>query len=265
MNKFSFEIIFSIIVVNSFFIVSLIYLYSYFHSINHIVNTEVLMDYRIQTINNLIIGINFLLLYRDESIGTNITMISLIETINTVEGNFREILNNISHKSNIYSTLLSYDTNDPCVYFSGFNTYYNLITCDEFMTNNGLSFEISQIYNYINIMYGDYTDLSTRNTSIVKEMFNAPELVSIMVKNCFILRLYLTDLSATYSEEYQIEINNDITVIYVKFILYIIILFSLVLVYRLYLMKRIMRMVNNINRVKVFFDDTVFKEKIKSE
>ena len=133
------------------------------------------------------------------------------------------------------------------------------------MTNNGLSFEISQIYNYINIMYGDYTDLSTRNTSIVKEMFNAPELVSIMVKNCFILRLYLTDLSATYSEEYQIEINNDITVIYVKFILYIIILFSLVLVYRLYLMKRIMRMVNNINRVKVFFDDTVFKAKIKSE
>ena len=265
LNKFSFEIIFSIIVVNSFFIVSLIYLYSYFHSINHIVNTEVLMDYRIQTINNLIIGINFLLLYRDESIGTNITMISLIETINTVEGNFREILNNISHKSNIYSTLLSYDTNDPCVYFSGFNTYYNLITCDEFMTNNGLSFEISQIYNYINIMYGDYTDLSTRNTSIVKEMFNAPELVSIMVKNCFILRLYLTDLSATYSEEYQIEINNDITVIYVKFILYIIILFSLVLVYRLYLMKRIMRMVNNINRVKVFFDDTVFKAKIKSE
>ena len=258
--KYTIEIILGIVFINSFFILSIIYLYVYFDSIKIIIKNEILINYRIKSLNNLIIGINLVLLYNDESIlGTNTTMRNLIDNINTVEGNFRQILSDISTKSNIYASLLSYDTKDPCSFFSGFNTYYNLITCGEYMTNNGLSFEISQIYNLINIMYDDYLEKGKNDNTSLKEQFNAPDLISLMINNIFFIRLYLNDLTATYSEEYLIQLNNTITIIYVKFIIYLIIILTLIALFRLVLVKKILNMVNNLNRVKVFFDETVFK------
>ena len=258
--KYTIEIIIGIVFINSFFILSIIYLYVYFDSIKIIIKNEILINDRIKSLNNLIIGINLVLLYNDESLlGTNTTMRNLIDNINTVEGNFRQILSDISTKSNIYASLLSYDTKDPCSFFSGFNTYYNLITCDEYMTNNGLSFEISQIYNLINIMYDDYLEKGKHDNTSLKEQFNAPDLISLMINNIFFIRLYLNDLTATYSEEYLIQLNNTITIIYVKFIIYLIIIFTLIALFRLVLVKKILNMINNLNRVKVFFDETVFK------
>ena len=264
--KFSdhiFALIFSAICINSFFILSIIFLIIYFSSIETIIENENLMNTRTTTINNLLIGVNLLFLYNSEElVGTdNKSLRTLIDNLNTIEGSFRKILSNLKKNSNIYSSLLAYDRNDPCYFFDGFNTNYTNIKCEDYLTKKGLSFEISQIYNYINIMYDDYNDRGKFDENYLKSMFNDKELLGILIKNCFIIRMFLGDLSATYVEVYTGELNNYILAVHLKFILYLFVLIGTVLVFQLSVMKKLMEVTNNISRVKVFFEEGSFKMK----
>jgi hypothetical protein len=110
-------------------------------------------------------------------------------------------------------------------------------------------------------MYDDYNDRGKFDENYLKSMFNDKELLGILIKNCFIIRMFLGDLSATYVEVYTGELNNYILAVHLKFILYLFVLIGTVLVFQLSVMKKLMEVTNNISRVKVFFEEGSFKMK----
>ena len=129
-----------------------------------------------------------IIIYRNESIlGKNNSFNNYMFTSLNTEENFREIMKHITKESDIYKTILTYDSNNPCEYFNVLGIdYENVLNCNDFMIENGLSFQISKIINQleeINIRLNSY--LSNNEIDLIIEMFFEDVLINIMITNIF--------------------------------------------------------------------------------
>ena len=80
-----------------------------------------------------------IIIYRNESIlGKNNSFNNYMFTSLNTEENFREIMKHITKESDIYKTILTYDSNNPCEYFNVLGIdYENVLNCNDFMIENG--------------------------------------------------------------------------------------------------------------------------------
>jgi hypothetical protein len=176
-----------------------------------------------------------IIIYRNESIlGKNNSFNNYMFTSLNTEENFREIMKHITKESDIYKTILTYDSNNPCEYFNVLGIdYENVLNCNDFMIENGLSFQISKIINQleeINIRLNSY--LSNNEIDLIIEMFFEDVLINIMITNIFFIRLFLSDINTIYYNNYISRISNFIQVIHFKLVIFLIVVVVYIVFYR---------------------------------
>ena len=205
---------------------------------------------------------NMILVIRTQSfLGNNQSIINFIKKSSETEENFKKILKDISKNSNIYSTLISYDKSDPCNYFNGFGiNYTDSIQCKDYILSKGLSYQIAQIINDLNSIYIQLRSYNLlNNTEKIYKMYMNDNFLKIMIQNNFFIRFYLNDISVTYYDSYIDKINGFIQIIHVKFYIFIAILLFSIICYRLIFVNHFKKTVNNLSRIKLFFDDDTFE------
>jgi len=251
-----------ILILNLFYIISIYLLYDYSDYLIHILYDENLTHTRIKTLNNIILSMNMILVIRTQSfLGNNQSIINFIKKSSETEENFKKILKDISKNSNIYSTLISYDKSDPCNYFNGFGiNYSDSIKCTDYILSNGISYQISQIINDLNSIYIQLRTYNLLNDiENIYNMYMSDNFVRIMIQNNFFIRYYLNDISVTYYDSYIDIINGFIQLIHGKFYIFILILLFSIICYRLIFVNHFKKTINNLSRIKVFFDDDTFE------
>ena len=250
------------ITLNLYFITTILNLFNYSSHLKEIISDEKLTNIRIKTLNDIILSINMIIIYRNESIlGENNSFNNYMFTSLNTEENFREIMKHISKESDIYKTILTYDSNNPCEYFNGLGIdYNNVLNCKDFMIENGLSFQISNIINQlveINIRLNSH--LKNNEIDSIIEMFFEDVLINIMIQNIFFIRLFLSDISTIYYNNYISRISNFIQVIHFKLAIFLIVVVVYIVFYRFIFVEKMKEKLNNYSRIKIFFDDEYFR------
>ena len=249
-------------ILNLFYILTILFLYNYSKYLKIIVYDENLTHTRIKTLNNIILSMNLILVVSSQSfLNNNQTIIQYIKISSETEENFKRILKDINKNSNIYSTLISYDKSDPCNYFNGFGiNYTDSIQCKDYILSKGLSYQIAQIINDLNSIYIQLRSYNLlNNTEKIYKMYMNDNFLKIMIQNNFFIRFYLNDISVTYYDSYIDKINGFIQIIHVKFYIFIAILLFSIICYRLIFVNHFKKTVNNLSRIKLFFDDDTFE------
>ena len=246
---------------NLFYLLTIFNLLKYTSYLKKIIKDESLTYIRIKTLNDIILSINMVLVINKENfLGNNSSIIKFIKKSSETEEKFREIINNIDKNSNIYSTIIAYDKNNPCNYFNGFGIQYNNLQCEHYIIPDGLSFQISQTINDLNKIYIKFKTFNTQNNTVcISDMYMNNDIINLMIQNNFFIRFFLNDISVTYYESYIEIIIKYIDVVHIKFYVFIFILLASIVCYRFIFVKHIKKTVNNLSRIKVFFDDDTFE------
>ena len=74
---------------------------------------------------------------------------ALTVSIQNIENEYKNILTKIKKHKDTYELVLSYEDGNLCESFSKFNTSYNILQCEHFLSGNGISFKISEIVWFI--------------------------------------------------------------------------------------------------------------------
>ena len=150
-------------------------------------------------------------------------------------------------RSSLSSILLSIDS-----------LRFMIIQCNNYILSDGLSYQISQIINDLNKIYIQFKTFYFQNSSYYN-LSMSENIINIMIQNNFFIRFYLNDIFVTYYESYTDKVNNFIQVVHIKFYIFIFILFASIICYRFIFVKHIKKKLNNLSRIKVFFDDYTFE------
>ena len=245
------------IYLSSFFIASIAFLLSYTPSLSDIVEVLAMLYNRDKTINNLIITMNLNLM---SGLRMNISeqndVGALTVSIQNIENEYKNILTKIKKHKDTYELVLSYEDGNLCESFSKFNTSYNILQCEHFLSGNGISFKISEIVQYVYEMYLSvyYRSLNdTLSIEYLEQHFNDPIFIDLIIENTFLLRLFRNDIVMTYIDDYIKYIKMIEIGIHVKFAVYFVMMIISVVFYQLCFLPSIIEIINNLTRVKLFF------------
>ena len=252
-----FIILFTFVIVLSYFVLSISYLYSYISNITVMIDLSDVFNNRLTKTTNFLINLNFLIMYKAQFNNFNQTDYS--EFINNNEKVYSSYMNGLS--GSLYSNIIlknnDYELNNPCL-TTDINVSYYLIDCNDYKIRNGLSFMILQINNYLVNIYNYFINNNQNNLQFT--IFNDPGLIDNMNVDTFFLRVYLYDLYLTYNLCFTNEISNIFTNVLLKFCLYIFILFSFLIVFHSIYVPNISDELNNIKRSGLFLNNEMFEK-----
>ena len=181
---------------------------------------------------------------------------ALTVSIQNIENEYKNILTKIKKHKDTYELVLSYEDGNLCESFSKFNTSYNILQCEHFLSGNGISFKISEIVQYVYEMYLSvyYRSLNdTLSIEYLEQHFNDPIFIDLIIENTFLLRLFRNDIVMTYIDDYIKYIKMIEIGIHVKFAVYFVMMIISVVFYQLCFLPSIIEIINNLTRVKLFF------------
>ena len=161
-KKYFINILCTFVLVTSYFIISIYYMFTYIDNILAIIKNSEAFDRRIVLSSNELISMNLLLLYnitnlRAEGLISDLNqssqdtltqsndfdITSLFNNVFTNEKNYTSIMKDFTSTSTLYQKYNIYEHNQNCNYLSDtLGISYILEKCDDYKIANGINFEI---------------------------------------------------------------------------------------------------------------------------
>ena len=130
------------------------------------------------------------------------------------------------------------------------------LPCQIYMNNKGISFKISEILHYVyemNIVLEHKLKMNKLNINEVENAFKDKMLIQYMVSDLFFLRGMNLDILDTYIGDYEDYLKMINIVFHVKFCVYFILVVMSIGLYQGCFLPKIVEIINNLTRVKLFF------------
>jgi len=270
-------IFFTFIIVTSYFIISITYLFTYIDNIIAIIKNSEAFDKRIVLSSNQLISMNLLLLYNITSLGnnnlipenSNINGINLndfdiqyiYDDIFTNEKNYTFIMKVFPTTATIIEKYKIYETNKNCDYLK--NTLgidYILEQCKDYKLVNGISFEIIDINDAIFYLYKEFskTPVYLKYNAFLTKFFYNIDFSKAMVSTLLFVRKNLEDMFITFNDYNMNELSNSKRYLITKFAVYLVLLVTFLFIFFFVVMPRIKETMNNLKRAGIFLENDVF-------
>ena len=246
--------IFVTIYLSSFYIISISLLYVYYPHMDKIVTVLLMLWNRSKGLNNILITQNFNLLFNYSlQINQSFSIANLTNTLQTIEDEYKNILTKLKRDKNVYNKILHYESESACDEYSKGETE---LPCQLYMNNKGISFKLSEILHYVyemHIVLEHKLRSNELNLDEVENGFKDKMLIQYMVSDLFFVRGMNLDILETYIRDYEDYLRMINIVFHVKFCAYFILVVMSIGLYQGCFLPKIVEIINNLTRVKLFF------------
>lgn len=246
--------IFVTIYLSSFYIISISLLYVYYPHMDQIVSVLLMLWNRSKFLNNILITQNFNLVFNYSlNINESFTIANLTNTLQIIEDEYKNILTKLKRNKKVNNKILRYESESACDEYA---QHEMELPCQVYMNNKGISFKISEILHYVyemNIVLKHKLKMKELNINEVENAFKDKMLIQYMVSDLFFLRGMNLDILDTYIDDYEDYFKMINIVFHVKFCVYFILVVMSIGLYQGCFLPKIVEIINNLTRVKLFF------------